>query len=104
MPDYRISRRMVGATEQKKDGKNCRLQHESNYVELCVVEGRMSLSKETVIVKRQGKNSLFWDVSPCGSCKNRSFVSLPCEGDTFLRNVGCYKTHTAPHTRRRHSS
>jgi hypothetical protein len=24
--------------------------------------------------------------------------------DTFLRNVGSYKTHTAPHTRRRHFS
>jgi hypothetical protein len=25
-------------------------------------------------------------------------------GDTFLRNVGSYKTYTAPHPRRRHSS
>jgi hypothetical protein len=36
------------------------------------------------------KNVVFWDVTPCGSCKNRRF------GGTWrLRNVGSYKSHTA---------
>jgi hypothetical protein len=60
------------------------------------------------------KNAVFWDVTPCGSCKNdiwegRSvFIikvtrideladSFPADdkGDTFLRNVGTNKSHTA---------
>jgi hypothetical protein len=36
------------------------------------------------------KNGVFWDVTPCGSCK-------------FLRSVGSYKSHTALHPRRRDS-
>jgi hypothetical protein len=55
-------------------------------------------------------------VAPCGSSRNRQSVSnrltLPLArvyffypkdgGDTFLRNVRLYNTHTAPHHRRRH--
>jgi hypothetical protein len=37
------------------------------------------------------KNCVFWDVTPCGSCK-------------FLRNVGSYKSHTALYPRRHNSS
>jgi hypothetical protein len=69
------------------------------------------------------KNVVFWDVAPCGSCRNRCFGgkyrlynqgeenqqrsvlrllvtanvvrSHPDNGgDTFLRNVGSYRTHT----------
>jgi hypothetical protein len=36
------------------------------------------------------KNGVFWDVTPCGSCKNRRL-----RGARFLRNVGSYKSHTA---------
>jgi hypothetical protein len=36
------------------------------------------------------KNAVFWDVMPCGSCKNRPFG-----GAKFLQNVGSYKSHTA---------
>jgi hypothetical protein len=68
------------------------------------------------------KNSVFWDVTPCGSCKNGRFgetYRLHCQGGnnqlyrnikqhegsyTLLRNVGHYKSRTASHTRRRHSS
>jgi ribosomal protein S27E len=25
------------------------------------------------------KNTVFWDVTPCGSCKNRQTISLPVE-------------------------
>jgi hypothetical protein len=65
------------------------------------------------------KNVVFWDVTPCGSCKNRRSgrtsglhhvlvtanvvpSSLPLV--TFLRNVGSFKNHAAQHHRRRHSS
>jgi hypothetical protein len=38
------------------------------------------------------KNFVFWDVMPCGSCKNSRFEGTSChpdEGGTkFLRNVG----------------
>jgi hypothetical protein len=37
------------------------------------------------------KNGVFWDVTPCGSCKNRRFGG----GARFLRNVSSYKSHTA---------
>jgi hypothetical protein len=72
------------------------------------------------------KNGVFWDVTPCDSCKNRRFEELsaffirvtrigqlgttlaltsnPDGGAKFLRNVGSYKSHTAQHPRRRHSS
>jgi hypothetical protein len=36
------------------------------------------------------KNIAFWDVTLCGSYKNRRFG-----GAKFLRNVGSYKSHTA---------
>jgi positive regulator of sigma E activity len=35
-------------------------------------------------------NGVFWDVTSCGSCKNRRFG-----GARVLRNVGSYKSHTA---------
>jgi hypothetical protein len=35
-------------------------------------------------------NGVFWDVTTCGSCKNRRFG-----GAWFLRNVGSYKSRTA---------
>jgi hypothetical protein len=41
------------------------------------------------------KNGVFWDVKPCGSCKNRRFGTLP-----FYRNLGTryvlwsFTTHT----------
>jgi hypothetical protein len=49
------------------------------------------------------KNGVFWDVTPCGSCKNRRFVCLlitvfchpNAGGAKFLRNVGSFKIHTA---------
>jgi hypothetical protein len=68
------------------------------------------------------RNAVFWDVAPRGSCKcRRSVLQLlvifnvlhsslilpfhPDEGiDTFFRNVRSYKSHTASHPRRRHSS
>jgi hypothetical protein len=55
------------------------------------------------------KNAAFWDLVPRGSCNNRRFggtgrMFSKDGGNTFLRNVGSYKTHTAPHPRRRHSS
>jgi hypothetical protein len=38
------------------------------------------------------RNAVFWDVTPCGYCKNRGF------GGTYrLRNVGSYNSHTALH-------
>jgi hypothetical protein len=44
------------------------------------------------------ENAVFWDVTPCGSCKNRRFGGT-CHhsdgGDTFLRNAGSYKSHIA---------
>jgi hypothetical protein len=48
------------------------------------------------------KNGVFWDATPCGSCKNRPSISSqratdPCHPDEggamFLRNVGSYKSH-----------
>jgi hypothetical protein len=64
------------------------------------------------------KNTVFWNVTPCGSCKDRGFEAVVTAnvvpsspilvtydgGDMFLRNIGSYKTHTASHLRRRHSS
>jgi hypothetical protein len=53
------------------------------------------------------KNGVFWDVMPCGSCKNRHFGGTchPDEGGAkFLRNVGSYKSHMSQHPRRHHSS
>jgi hypothetical protein len=68
------------------------------------------------------KNVVAWNVTRCGSCKNRRFVGMyrlhhPVEeneladsfhrdegGNTFLRNVGYYKSHVASHPRRLHSS
>jgi hypothetical protein len=45
------------------------------------------------------KNCVFWDVTPCGSCKNRRFGGtqrlLHQGGAKFPRNVGSYKSHTA---------
>jgi hypothetical protein len=39
---------------------------------------------------KTGKNTAFWDVTLCGSCKNSRF------GGTYrFRNVGSYKRHTA---------
>jgi hypothetical protein len=66
------------------------------------------------------KSTVFWDVTPCGSCKNRCFggtitsiirvtklgklgttlaarcaeTHLDDEGDTSFRNFGAYKSHT----------
>jgi hypothetical protein len=54
------------------------------------------------------KNGVFWDVTPCDSCKNRRFDTDSCHpgdgGAKFLRNVCSHKSHTAQHPRRRHSS
>jgi hypothetical protein len=36
------------------------------------------------------KKGVFWEVTPCFSCKNRRFGG----GAKFLRNVGSYKSHT----------
>jgi hypothetical protein len=59
------------------------------------------------------KNGVFWDVTPCGSCKDRRtllasvasyskvvpssliIVTLIMNTRRFLRNVGSYKSHTA---------
>jgi hypothetical protein len=52
------------------------------------------------------KNVVFWDVMPCGSCKNRRFgeMYLPHHveknsddgrDNIYLRNVSYYKSHTA---------
>jgi hypothetical protein len=51
------------------------------------------------------KNAVFWDVTPCDSCRNRRLVGTyrlnqrsrnyfdpDDEGDTFLRDVGSYKS------------
>jgi hypothetical protein len=41
-------------------------------------------------VIRKVKNTVFWDVTPCGSCKK------PVDGGAeLLRNVGFCKSHTA---------
>jgi hypothetical protein len=50
------------------------------------------------------KNFVFWDVSPCGSCKFTDSCHPDEGGAKFLRNVGSYKSHTALHPRRHHSS
>jgi hypothetical protein len=64
------------------------------------------------------RNSVFCDVTPCGSCKNRLFgglYRLYYQGDSnrrtrntvsdkFLLKVGAYKNHTTSHPTRRHSS
>jgi hypothetical protein len=74
------------------------------------------------------KNSVFWDVTPCGSCDNRRFGRtcrfhhqgircqlLPCSkltdyfhtddgGKTFLRNVCSLNSHATSHPSRRHFS
>jgi hypothetical protein len=55
------------------------------------------------------KNAVFWDVTPCGSCKNlrfgvmyrlryqgdKNYCHSDNRGDTFLRNFVSYKSHTA---------
>jgi hypothetical protein len=46
--------------------------------------------------------NVFWDVTPYGSV--RTDDSEEDGGDTFLRNVGSYKSHKASHPRRRYSS
>jgi hypothetical protein len=38
------------------------------------------------------KNGVFWDVTPCGSCKDRRFDPEDRTGK-ILRNVGSNKTH-----------
>jgi hypothetical protein len=66
---------------------------------------------------------LFWEMTPCGSYKNRRFLSVSYEslpvqelttslcnllalvhpedgGDTIIRNVGSYKSHTVSSPRR----
>jgi hypothetical protein len=71
------------------------------------------------------KNAVFWDVTSCGSCKDRRFGGMYCNcgcwllltlllarrffrpydgGDMLFRNVGSYKSHTASLSRRRQSS
>jgi hypothetical protein len=72
------------------------------------------------------KNAVFWDVIPCGSCRNRRFGGTyrfhhqgernrrarnvrsnlhPQDGgDSFLRNFGSYNSYMASHPRRRHPS
>jgi hypothetical protein len=37
------------------------------------------------------KNAIFWDVTPCDSCKNLCFGGMY----RLLRNVGSYKRHMA---------
>jgi hypothetical protein len=69
------------------------------------------------------KSAVLWDITPCDSCTNRrsclcsvlrllvtaniapSSLIHPDDGyDTFLRNVGSYKSHTSSHLMRWHSS
>jgi hypothetical protein len=53
------------------------------------------------------KNTVFRELAPCGSCTKIRFGGFlyPEEGGyMFLRNVGSYKAHRAPHCRRRPSS
>jgi hypothetical protein len=54
------------------------------------------------------KNAVLWDVTQCGSRKNRRFggtCRLKHQGDDmFFRNVFSYKSHTASHHGRRNSS
>jgi hypothetical protein len=66
------------------------------------------------------KNGVFWDVTPCGSLvflrsvrrllitasvvPSSDYYHPDDGGAQFLRNVGSYKSHTAYHFRRRHSS
>jgi hypothetical protein len=47
------------------------------------------------------KDAVFWDVTSCGSCKNERFGD---GGDTSVRSVGSYKSNTASHPKRQHSS
>jgi hypothetical protein len=55
--------------------------------------------------------AVIWDVTPCGSCENdvskesvASMIRVEKICDMFLRNLGSYKSYTASHPRRRHSS
>jgi hypothetical protein len=46
------------------------------------------------------KNAVFWDDTPCGSCKNRRFrITLRLHhqgsGAKFFGNIGSYKSHAA---------
>jgi hypothetical protein len=44
------------------------------------------------------ENAVFWDVTPCGSCKNRCFGGMyrpDGRGARFLRNVASYNNQTA---------
>jgi hypothetical protein len=61
---------------------------------------------------------IFWEMTPCGSYKRVSYEFVPIQeltsslcnqlalvhpedgGDTILRNVGSYKSHTASSSRR----
>jgi hypothetical protein len=60
------------------------------------------------------KNAVFWDVTPCGSCKNRPFGGTYLHqdetnqrahpddgGDAILRNVCSNKSHTSYPRRRK---
>jgi hypothetical protein len=42
----------------------------------------LGVSSLTITKTKIKKNAVFWDVTPCGSCKNRRF-----EGIAFLRSV-----------------
>jgi hypothetical protein len=72
----------------------------------------------SVFGSKHEKNGVFWDVTTCGSCKNRRFggVDSYCcysylaeslhsqgDGDTFLRNVGSNMNQSVLYPRRRHS-
>jgi hypothetical protein len=60
------------------------------------------------------KNAVFWDVTPYGVPRllvtanvvpcSPSLITFRIDAITFLQNVGSYKSHTAEHIRRRHSS
>jgi hypothetical protein len=72
------------------------------------------------------KNTVYWNVTPCGSYKNRRLGGTyhlhhrgeknqrarknmdsfhPDDGgNTFLRDFGSYKSHAATHPRRRYTS
>jgi hypothetical protein len=49
---------------------------------------------------------IFWEMTPCGSDKNTSLCNLLAlvhpedGGDTILRNVSSYKSHTVSSPRR----
>jgi hypothetical protein len=71
---------------------------------------RYSCVKVEVFMAVTMKNPVFLDVTPRGSFKNWHFgvtylLHHSYDGDyMFLRNVRSYKSYTASHPRRRHSS